>query len=327
MNTPHKDALAIEVANLSKSYGKVEVLKGLNLEVKRGSLLALLGPNGAGKTTTVRILATLLRFNSGVVKVFGHDVVHEADAVRQRVSLTGQFASVDDELTGTENLVLVARLLGYSWAESRARAKNLIGAFGLEEAAERQVKTYSGGMRRRLDIAASIVIAPDLLFLDEPTSGLDPRSRRYIWDVIRALRAAGTTVLLTTQYLEEADQLAERIVIIDHGRIIADGSPNELKASIGAGVLHVRLNVPEQRPAAATLIQEALGVTVQLESEGATLSVPVNDTEKLGRALMSLSQAGIGLSEFALGQPSLDDVFLALTGQPVQDQTSTQEFA
>jgi len=203
-----RNDLAIEVQGLRKSYGKVEVLKGIDLQVKRGSLFALLGPNGAGKTTTVRILATLLRFNSGTARIFGHDVVKDADAVRRRVSLTGQFASLDDELTGLENLVLVARLLGHSWADSRRRAADLIRAFGLEDAGKRQVKNYSGGMRRRLDIAASIVVAPDLLFLDEPTTGLDPRSRRYIWDVIRTLRAAGTTVLLTTQYLEEADELA-----------------------------------------------------------------------------------------------------------------------
>jgi ABC-2 type transport system ATP-binding protein len=189
---------AIEVTNLRKSYGKVQVLKGINLRVKRGSLLALLGPNGAGKTTTVRILATLLRFNSGTARIFGHDVVREADAVRRRVSLTGQFASVDEDLTGLENLILVGRLLGYSSAEAKTRATGLIQAFGLVEAGKRQVKHYSGGMRRRLDIAASIVVAPDLLFLDEPTTGLDPRSRRTIWDIIRSLRAAGTTVLLTT---------------------------------------------------------------------------------------------------------------------------------
>ena len=202
---------AIEVTNLHKSYGKVEVLKGINLQVRRGSLLALLGPNGAGKTTTVRILATLLRFNAGTAKVFGHDVVSEADAVRRRVSLTGQFASIDEDLTGTENVILVARLLGYSWKEAKRRAAELLQAFDLEEAGIRQVKQYSGGMRRRLDIAASLVVSPDLLFLDEPTTGLDPRSRRTIWEIIRSLRAAGTTVLLTTQYLEEADELADRI--------------------------------------------------------------------------------------------------------------------
>lgn len=316
---------AIEVTDLRKSYGKVDVLKGINLQVKQGSLFALLGPNGAGKTTTVRILATLLRFNSGSAKVFGHDVVREADAVRHCVSLTGQFASVDDELTGLENLVLVARLLGYSWSGSKQRAAELIQAFGLEDAGKRQVKHYSGGMRRRLDIAASIVVAPDLLFLDEPTTGLDPRSRRYIWEVIRTLRAAGTTVLLTTQYLEEADELADRIVIIDHGKIIADGTPNELKASVGSGILRIRLTHPEQRIQVQQIILETLEVKAQLESDPTSLSAQVPNPEQMANTLAALSQAGIALTEFSLGQPSLDEVFLALTGQPIVDESTQKE--
>jgi len=317
--------LAIDVTDLRKSYGKVEVLKGINLQVKRGSLLALLGPNGAGKTTIVRILATLLRFNSGTAKIFGHDVVTEADAVRRMVSLTGQFASLDEDLSGLENLIMIARLLGYSWSDARARANGLIQAFGLAEASDRQVKQYSGGMRRRLDIAVSIIVSPDLLFLDEPTTGLDPRSRRYIWDVIRALRVAGTTVLLTTQYLEEADALADRIVIIDHGTIIADGTPNELKASIGSGILRVHLKNAEQRIQAEQIISQALSVTVQLESNPVALSAPVADPDLLTHTLMALSQAGITITEFALEQPSLDDVFLTLTEQPIQTETNTQK--
>lgn len=316
---------AIEVTDLRKSYGKVEVLKGINLQVKQGSLLALLGPNGAGKTTTVRILATLLRFNSGSAQVFGHDVVKEADAVRRRVSLTGQFASVDDELTGLENLILVARLLGYSWAEAKRRAAELIHALGLEDAGKRQVKHYSGGMRRRLDIAASIVVAPDLLFLDEPTTGLDPRSRRTIWDVIRTLRAAGTTVLLTTQYLEEADELADRIVIIDQGAIIADGPPSQLKASVGSGVLRIRLTHAAQRPLTAQIVSQTLGVAAQLESDPTALTAPVADPERLTNTFNALSQAEISPVEFSLGQPSLDEVFLSLTGQPMQDETTSQK--
>lgn len=316
---------AIEVTNLRKSYGKVEVLKGINLQVERGSLLALLGPNGAGKTTTVRILATLLRFNSGTAKIFGHDVVKEADAVRQRVSLTGQFASLDDELTGFENLVLVARLLGYSWADANTRAMGLLQAFGLEEAGKRQVKQYSGGMQRRLDIAASIVVSPDLLFLDEPTSGLDPRSRRTIWDVIRTLRASGTTVLLTTQYLEEADELADRIVILDHGTIIADGTPSQLKASAGSGILRIRLNNADQRIMAGQIVNQTLGVVAQLEPDPVALSAQVSDPELLAHTITALSQADIALAEFSLGQPSLDEVFLALTDQPITDETSTQK--
>ena len=321
MGVEHHSDLAIEVNNLYKSYGKVDVLKGINLHVKRGSLVALLGPNGAGKTTTVRILSTLLKFNSGTAKVFGHDVLKEADAVRQRVSLTGQFASLDEELSGLENLILVARLLGYSWSQSRERSKQLIRAFDLEEAGKRQVKTYSGGMRRRIDIAASIIVSPDLLFLDEPTTGLDPRSRRYIWDVIRSLRASGTTVLLTTQYLEEADALADRIVILDHGVIIADGTPAELKVSVGSGVLKMRLKDATHRVQAEQLVMQVLNSPVQLEADPTLLSVQVSDSEQMTAVFTALSGAGIGLAEFALEQPSLDDVFLSLTGQPTTNET------
>ena len=316
---------AIEVTNLRKSYGDVEVLKGIDLSVKRGSLFALLGPNGAGKTTTVRILATLLRFNAGTVQVFGHDVVKEADAVRRRVSLTGQYASVDEDLTGIENLVLIARLRGFSWADAKLRATELIAAFGLADAGKRQVKQYSGGMRRRLDIAASIVIAPDLLFLDEPTTGLDPRSRRYIWDVIRTLRRAGTTVLLTTQYLEEADELADRIVIIDHGQIIADGTPSQLKTSVGSGVLRIRLHDAAKRPFATQIITDTLQIIPQQEQEPATLSVQISDTDLISQTIAALAQANIALAEFSLEQPSLDEVFLALTGQPIQQPENKQE--
>lgn len=316
---------AIEVTELRKSYGKVEVLKGINLQVKRGSLLALLGPNGAGKTTTVRILATLLRFDSGTAKIFGHDVVREAEAVRRRVSLTGQFASVDEELTGLENLMLVARLLGYAWTDAKTRAAGLIQAFGLADAGKRQVKHYSGGMRRRLDIAASLVVSPDLLFLDEPTTGLDPRSRRYIWDVIRTLRAAGTTVLLTTQYLEEADELADRIVIMDHGTIIADGTPGQLKASVGTGVLRMRLNDAAQRTTAERIVWQTLGTAAQLESDPAALSAQISDPGRLANTIAALAQAEIPLSEFSLEQPSLDEVFLALTGQPVKDEPTAKK--
>lgn len=316
---------AIEVTNLHKTYGKVEVLKDVNLQVEPGSLLALLGPNGAGKTTTVRILSTLLRYDSGAVKVFGHDVVKEADAVRQRVSLTGQFASVDEDLTGVENLILVARLLGYSWSAASKRATGLIQAFGLDEAGTRQVKQYSGGMRRRLDIAASIVVSPDLLFLDEPTTGLDPRSRRTIWDIIRTLREAGTTVLLTTQYLEEADELADRIVIIDNGGIIADGTPSQLKASIGSGVLRIRLSNAEQRLAAEQVVNHSLGIAAQREPDPAALSVQVPNPERLTHTFNALSQAEIPLAEFALEQPSLDEVFLALTGQPTKENSISKK--
>jgi len=228
-----QSALAIETEGLVKRFGEKTAVDGIDLAVRAGTVYGVLGPNGAGKTTTIRMLATLLRPDGGSARVLGHDVVADAHAVRSCVSLTGQFASVDEELSGRENLTLIARLLGFKHKAAAARAAELLGAFGLTDAADRLVKTYSGGMRRRLDIAASIVVTPRLLFLDEPTTGLDPRSRNQVWDIVRVLVAAGTTVLLTTQYLDEADQLADRLAIIDHGRIIAEGTPEELKTRVG----------------------------------------------------------------------------------------------
>ena len=224
------DGLAIETEGLVKVFGETRAVDGIDLAVRTGTVYGVLGPNGAGKTTTMRMLATLLRPDAGAARVLGHDVVREADAVRGCVSLTGQFASVDEELTGRENLVLLARLLGFPRRPAEERAGELLDAFGLADAAERLVRDYSGGMRRRLDIAASIVVTPELLFLDEPTTGLDPRSRNQVWEIVRVLVAEGTTVLLTTQYLDEADQLADRIAIIDHGKVIAEGTSGELKA-------------------------------------------------------------------------------------------------
>jgi ABC-2 type transport system ATP-binding protein len=318
---------AIETSDLVKTFGDTRAVDGVDLAVPTGMVYGLLGPNGAGKTTVIRVLATLLRPDAGTARVFGCDVVREADAVRSRVSLTGQFASVDEDLTGLENLVLIARLLGYSRKHARERASELLDAFGLTEAAGRQVKKYSGGMRRRLDIAASIVVTPDLMFLDEPTAGLDPRSRNQVWDIIRALVAGGTTVLLTTQYLDEADQLADRIAVIDRGKVIAEGTPGELKASVGSGALHVRLLDPEDRSGAERVLSEALGVPVRLESDPAALSARVSDPERVAHALTELSRSGVAVTEFALGQPSLDEVFLALTGRPAEDYDATEEDA
>ena len=243
-------------------------------------------------------------------------MVADADAVRSSVSLTGQFASVDEELTGRENLVLLGRLLGFGKRDARARATELLEAFGLAEAADRLVSTYSGGMRRRLDISASIVVTPDLLFLDEPTTGLDPRSRNQVWDIVRVLVAAGTTVLLTTQYLEEADQLADRIAIIDHGRIIAEGTSAELKASVGSGALRVRLSDPDRRPAAASVLAEVLRSPIDLDADPGALAVHGVDPERVPAALTALAAEEIVVSEFSLAPPSLDEVFLALTGHP-----------
>ena len=318
---------AIETSDLVKTFGDTRAVDGVDLAVPTGMVYGLLGPNGAGKTTVIRVLATLLRPDAGTARVFGCDVVREADAVRSRVSLTGQFASVDEDLTGLENLVLIARLLGYSRKHARERASELLDAFGLTEAAGRQVKKYSGGMRRRLDIAASIVVTPDLMFLDEPTAGLDPRSRNQVWDIIRALVAGGTTVLLTTQYLDEADQLADRIAVIDRGKVIAEGTPGELKASVGSGALHVRLLDPEDRSGAERVLSEALDVPVRLESDPAALSARVSDPERVAHALAELSRSGVALTDFSLGQPSLDEVFLALTGRPAEDDDATEEDA
>jgi ABC-2 type transport system ATP-binding protein len=320
-------ALAVEVSGLVKAFGETTAVDGVDLAVAPGMVYGLLGPNGAGKTTIIRVLTTLLRPDAGTARVLGYDVVAEADAVRGRVALTGQYASVDEDLTGWENLVLLARLLGLPHRQARTRAGELLDAFGLAEAAGRQVTTYSGGMRRRLDIAASLIVPPQLLFLDEPTTGLDPRSRNQVWELVRALAASGTTVLLTTQYLDEADQLADRIAVIDHGRVIAEGTPGQLKASVGAGALQVRLRDPQQRPQAEQVLSQTLQVAVHLEADPAALSAQVTDPHRVALALAELSHAGVALSEFALGQPSLDEVFLALTGRLAGTDATTREDA
>jgi len=321
---------AVEVEGLVKTFGETRAVDGIDLAVAPGIVYGVLGPNGAGKTTTLRMLATLLRPTAGTARVFGHDVVRDADAVRSCVSLTGQFASIDEDLTGTENLTLIGRLVGFKRADAKDRAAELLAAFGLTEAEGRQVKKFSGGMRRRIDIAASIVVTPRLLFLDEPTTGLDPRSRNQVWDIVRALVADGTTVLLTTQYLEEADQLADRIAVIDHGKVIAEGTSAELKASVGAGAVHVRLVDPAHRPQAQRLLSDALGAQVLLESESVALSArvaldrtdAVASAATVARALDVLATNRIPVADFSLGQPSLDEVFLAITGHPAVEAGS-----
>ncbi|TDC74181.1 ATP-binding cassette domain-containing protein [Streptomyces hainanensis] len=331
--TADRGGAAIETSGLVKVFGEQRAVDGVDLTVPAGTVYGVLGPNGAGKTTVVRMLATLLRPDGGEARVFGHDVAREPDRVRARVSLTGQYASVDEDLTGTENLVLLARLLGHRKPAARERAARLLDAFGLAEAADRQAKNYSGGMRRRLDIAASILNTPDLLFLDEPTTGLDPRSRNQVWDIVRVVVAQGTTVLLTTQYLEEADQLAGRIAVIDRGRVIAEGTPGELKSSVGAGAVHVRLRDPGQRAEARRVLAMVLKAPVQLAADPVALTARVmpegaGATEPAvlaARALAELAGQGITVDDFSLGQPSLDEVFLALTGKSAGESTERHD--
>jgi ABC-2 type transport system ATP-binding protein len=311
---------AIVVEGLVKRFGDTTALDGVDLTVPEGSVLGLLGPNGAGKTTVVRILTTLLRADAGRAEVVGLDVVRDAAAVRASIGLTGQYAAVDEYLTGFENLEMVGRLYHLPKSEARSRADELLARFDLTDAASRPAKTYSGGMRRRLDIAASIVVTPELLFLDEPTTGLDPRSRNQVWDIVRALRASGTTILLSTQYLDEADQLADGIAVIDHGKVIAEGTPSQLKASVGSGALHVRLLDPEQRDAAQVILERELGPT-QREPDPSALTAPCANAGRGAQAVAALAHEGIGLAGFTLAQPSLDEVFLALTGRPAQEET------
>ena len=325
-STSGQPPLAIEATGLVKSFGETRAVDGVDLSVRDGSVYGVLGPNGAGKTTTVRMLATLLHPDAGSARILGHDVVREADTVRGLVSLTGQLASVDEDLTGRENLILLGRLLGLRRAAARARAAELLEAFGIAEAGGRLVKHYSGGMRRRLDIAASIVVTPRLMFLDEPTTGLDPRSRNQVWDIIRALQAEGTTVLLCTQYLEEADQLAEGIAVIDHGKVIAEGTPAQLKASVGTGSLHVRLLDPDQRPDAERVLTRTLD-SVHLESDPSALSASCADADRAAEAVAELARNGVAVAGFSLGQPSLDEVFLAHTGHPAEVEQAEEALA
>ncbi|MFG3252540.1 ATP-binding cassette domain-containing protein [Streptomyces sp. NPDC048172] len=326
------DHPAIEACGLTKVYGENQALDGIDLTVRRGQVFGFLGPNGAGKTTAIRILATLTPPNDGTARVLGHDVRTEADAIRSRVSVTGQFASLDEDLTGYENLLILGRLHGLSRAACKRRADALLATFDLTDAAGRMVSGYSGGMRRRLDIGASLIVTPDLLFLDEPTTGLDPRSRNHVWELVRRIAGAGTTVLLTTQYLEEADQLAERIAVIDHGRIVAEGTSAQLKSQVGSGTLHIRLLDGEQRPRALRILGDALDGTVQTAADPLALSVllatPPDATDLgglVGHAMTRLSEAGVGIADLSLGQPSLDEAFLALTGHQPAPAAPQQE--
>jgi oleandomycin transport system ATP-binding protein len=310
-------AYAIEATGLVKRFGKTTALAGIDLVARPGRVLGVLGPNGAGKTTAVRILATLIRPDAGQATVCGYDVLRDAHRVRQLIGLTGQYASVDEGLSGLNNLIMIGRLLGISRAQSRAR--ELLERFDLSEAAGRPAKTYSGGMRRRLDLAASLVGDPRVLYLDEPTTGLDPRSRNDVHDMIRRLAAEGVTVLLTTQYLEEADQLAHDIAVIDHGRVVATGSPDELKAATGAQVLQVSPADADRMTEVATVMERAAGAEVAVSRETGVATVPVPDATLLPHVFRELDDRGIELAEFTLRKASLDEVFFALTGRRTDD--------
>lgn len=316
-NPPRDPHLAVEAKNLIKHFGDNKAVNGVNLRIEAGCIYGVLGPNGAGKTTTISILSTLLRPDGGHAAIFGYDTVREAHMVRQLIGLTGQYASVDEKLSATENLFLFSRLLGLSRADARKKSAELLETFDLTEAAKRPLSKFSGGMRRRLDLAASLIARPPLIFLDEPTTGLDPRTRLQMWDTIRQLVASGSTVLLTTQYLDEADQLADRIAVIDSGRVIAEGTPAELKASVGVAALGLQLRSPGQAPQANDVIRQMLGVDCHISPEG-MITAPLADPGVITDILLALRNHQIELLEVSVKSPTLDEVFMAITGKEKQ---------
>jgi ABC-2 type transport system ATP-binding protein len=305
---------AVETEGLVKVFGDNRAVDGVDLRVAAGTIYGVLGPNGAGKTTTLSMLATLLRPDGGTARVFGHDVVAEPHIVRQLLGVTGQTASVDEKLSATENLVIFGRLLGLSWKGARAKSAELLEAFGLTDAAKRPLANYSGGMRRRLDLAASLIAQPPLIFLDEPTTGLDPRTRSQMWDTIRELVATGSTVLLTTQYLDEADQLAGRIAVIDRGRVVAEGTPDELKASVGTASLHLEPAAVGDTPRVLAAIHAVLGVRATVTAEGSRVTAPMVDPDLITDLLVALRADHVHLAGLSVQKPTLDEVFLTITG-------------
>ncbi|MFG3418069.1 ATP-binding cassette domain-containing protein [Micromonospora sp. NPDC048063] len=312
----HRDGPAIEAEGLRKRYGDTEALAGLDLTVPAGTVCGLLGRNGAGKTTAVRVLTTLLRPDAGTARVAGADVRRHPDRVRARIGLVGQHAAVDEVLSGRQNLVLFGRLHHLGGARARVRATELLARFDLTDAADRPAGTYSGGMRRRLDLAASLVLDPPVLFLDEPTTGLDPRTRAQVWDAVRGLVADGTTVLLTTQYLEEADQLADSVRVVDAGRVIADGTPDELKAALGGDRVDVVLSRADELDRAARAVGAAVAARPHVDPAALRVSVPVSGrVAALAAVLRALDDAGLTAADIAVRRPTLDEVFLKLTGE------------
>jgi ABC-2 type transport system ATP-binding protein len=321
------DEPMISVSGLKKSYGAVEALAGVDLEVARGTVLGLLGPNGAGKTTVVRVLTTLLKPDAGTARVAGLDVVSQAAELREQIGLAGQYAAVDENLTGLENLTMVGRLYGERRAKAKARGQELLERFDLVEAAGRPAKTYSGGMRRRLDLAAALVAKPPVLFLDEPTTGLDPRSRIQLWETIEGLVAEGTTLLLTTQYLDEADRLADTIAVIDHGLVIAGGTPDELKDRVGGARLEVTLEDPRQAELAIGALASMSDDRPSIEGTILRISVQAGGARIL-EAVRRLDAAKVGVADIAQRRPTLDDVFMSLTGRAVEaDEPDREEAA
>ncbi|MRH90819.1 ATP-binding cassette domain-containing protein [Nocardia sp. SYP-A9097] len=314
--------LAIETQSLGKTFGSLTAVDKVDLRVTAGTVFGLLGPNGAGKTTTVRMLATLLRPDSGSATVFGHDVVRQATAVRSMIGLTGQYAAVDENLTAVENLRLFGQLLGLNRRAAARRAEELLEQFELTAAARRRVGTFSGGMRRRLDLAATLITLPPLIFLDEPTTGLDPHTRERMWSIVRDLVGRGATILLTTQYLEEADALADRIAVIDHGTVVAEGTAGELKSSLGEEMLRIDLADPAQRPLADAAVERIVGVTPLHGDTPATLTVPLRDIDSAADVLTACRTSGIRLRGFAVDRPDLNSVFLALTRHSAKERAS-----
>lgn len=314
--------LAIEASGLVKKFGDNLAVGGINLNVRAGTIYGVLGPNGAGKTTTIRMLATLLRADAGSIRIFGHDVVKEPQIVRQLIRVTGQYASVDESISATENLIIFSRLLGLGRADARRKADELLEEFSLTEAAKRPLKHFSGGMRRRLDLAASLIAQPPLIFLDEPTTGLDPRTRNQMWDTIRRLVKSGSTVLLTTQYLQEADELAERVAVIDRGRVVAEGTIDELKSSVGTSTLHLNIQNPQEIQNARQLIEKVLKVQPTVKSEDGKITAPMVEADRVTDLLITLREEGIKLAEISVQKPTLDEVFLTITGQSVKKDAS-----